>query len=87
MVGPPLLPLLFYSIFGYGNTVESQTTNHRFGESRTNIHRVYTGNIFQSLYQITGKMPVQIIFLKQLECQGSLFLLSMSVRSSHHHFG
>ena len=80
-------PLLFYSIFGYGNTVESQTTNHRFGESRTNIHRVYTGNIFQSLYQITGKMPVQIIFLKQLECQGSLFLLSMSVRSSHHHFG
>ena len=39
------------------------------------------------ILQITGKMPVQIIFLKQLECQGSLFLLSMSVRSSHHHFG
>ena len=56
MVTAPLLAFLLDAVFGYRNAVEPQSANDGLGESRTDIHRMHAGYLFESLHQIAREM-------------------------------
>ena len=86
MVCTPLLPFLFDAILQYSHPIKAHATNHRLGESRTDIHSLHAGDIFHSLHEVTREMFPQEIPVSHFERKCSLFVLKLLIGFRYHDF-
>ena len=79
VVTAPLLAFLLDAVFGYRNAIEPQSANDGLGESRTDIHRMHAGYLFEGLHQIAREMARKEVLTHHIDGQRRQLLLPRAV--------
>src|SRR5690554_1553787 len=62
MVSSPLLAFMFDPVFHHHDLIKSKSSDERFGRSRTDSYRTYTGQPLQGLHQASAPVLPDKIF-------------------------